>query len=322
MIRGDFMLVGDLRKTEPWTPHGQPDWAVRALSGVPLFTGMSRRHLRRVVKLVKVREYGQGVRVVRLGSRGDAFHIVLDGKAFVEAPKGDELVLTPGDCFGELALFDGAPRAATVIAGEGLMTGQIGRADFRRLLREEPTVAVALLPGLVRVVRSVEGETTPEGSSAAGKRAPLGEADGGASVAEGRDLLGWMLALRHVPLFAALSKKHLRRVARQFAVRKYADGTVLVREGDPGDSFFILLDGRARVERPGIESLELEPGHWFGELALIDGAARAATVTACLPTTVARLSRSAFQSLLKDEPRVALTLADSLVAMIRDLQRQ
>ncbi len=316
------MLAGDLRKTEPWTPHGQPDWAVRALSGVPLFTGMSRRHLRRVVKLVQVREYGKGVRVVRLGSRGDAFHIVLDGKALVEAPNGDELVLTPGDCFGELALFDGAPRAATVIAGEGLMTGQIGRADFRRLLREEPTVAVALLPGLVGVVRSLEGEATPEGASAAGKRAPLGEADGGASVAEGRDLLGWMLALRHVPLFAALPQKHLRRVARHFALRKYADGAVLVRQGDPGDSFSVLLDGKACVERPGIETLELGPGQWFGELALIDGAPRAATITACLPTTAARLSRSAFQKLLRDEPRVALALADSLVAIIRDLQRQ
>ncbi len=323
MIRGDFLLNKDMLRDAPWTPHGQPDWAVRALAGVPLFKDVNRRHLRRIVKLIVVREYGQGARVVRVGSRGEAFHIVIDGKAFVELPGGEEIVLEPGDAFGELALIDGAPRAATVVAGEGLMTGRIARADFRRLLRDEPAVAVGLLPGLVKIIRSVEGEAAPEGASSAGKRAPLGEAGGGATTAvEGRDLLGWMLALRHVPLFAPLSEKHLRRVAKLFVVKRYRDGSTLIRQGDPGDSLCILLGGRARVEREGIKTFELESGQWFGELSLIDGAPRAATITAHFETTVARLPRSAFQKLLKDEPRIALGLMTSLVAIIRELQQQ
>ena len=97
---------------------------------------------------------------------------------------------------------------------------------------------------------------------------------------------------------------------------------MLVREGDPGDSFCVLLGGRARVEREGIKTFELESGQWFGELSLIDGAPRAATITAHFETTVARLPRSAFQKLLKDEPRIALGLTSSLVALIRELQQQ
>jgi CRP-like cAMP-binding protein len=321
MIRGDFMLNEDVRRGGQWTPHGQPDWAVRALATVPLFQGVSRRHLRRVVKLVVVREYGDGVRVVRLGSQGEAFHIVLDGKALVELPGEEEIVLRPGDAFGELALIDGAPRSATVVASGDLTTGRIGRADFRRLLREEPAVAVGLLPGLVGIVRYLEDEAAPR--AAAAKRASLGDVVGGATTAvDGRALLGWTLALRHVPLFVPLSDNHLRKVATLFDVKKYRDGSVLVREGDPGDSFCVLLDGRARVEREGVKTHELQSGDWFGELALIDGAPRAATITAQAETTVARLSRSAFQKLLKDEPRIALGLTSSLVALIRELQRQ
>jgi CRP-like cAMP-binding protein len=318
------MLTEDIRRGERFTPHGQPDWAVHALAGVPLFKGVGRRHLRRVIKLIVVREYGDGVRVVRVGSHGEAFHIVLDGKALVEVPGGDEIVLKPGDAFGELALIDGAPRSASVIASQGLMTGRIGRADFRRLIREEPAVAVGLLPGLVGIIRHLEGEAAPKGP-AAGKRAPVGATAGGAApeaAVEGRDLMGWMLALRHVPLFAPLSEKHLRRVAKLFAVRRYRDGSVLVREGDPGDSFCILLGGKARVERDGVKTYELESRQWFGELALIDGAPRAATVTAHYETIVARLPRSAFQKLLRDEPRIALGLTESLVALIRELQQK
>jgi CRP-like cAMP-binding protein len=323
MIRGDFLLVDERRRADPWRNQGTPDWAAHALTGVPLFQGVSRRHLRKIIKLIAVREYGDGVRVVRVGSKGEAFHIVLEGKALVELPGGDEIVLKPGDAFGELALIDGAPRSATVIASQGLYTGRIERADFRRLLRDEPAIAAGLLPGLVGVVRYLEGDKRPEGAASAAKAAPTGAGvDTSEGKIEGRAVLGWMLALRHVPLFAPLSEGHLRRVARLFAVRDYKDGSVLVREGDPGDSFCVLLGGKARVERKGVKTYELEPGQWFGELALVDGAPRAATITAHFPTTVARLPRSAFQKLLKDEPRIALGLANSLVALIRDLQAQ
>ncbi len=125
-----------------------------------------------------------------------------------------------------------------------------------------------------------------------------------------------------MPLFAPLFEAHLRRVARLFAVGHYRDGSVLVHEGDPGDSFFVLLGGKGRIEQTGARTQELGPGQWFGELSPIDGAPRAATVTAYEETTVTRLPRNAFQSLLKDEPRTALGMVAGLVALIRGLQQE
>jgi CRP/FNR family cyclic AMP-dependent transcriptional regulator len=80
-------------------------------------------------------------------------------------PGGDEIVLKPGDAFGELALIDGAPRSVTAVAGPGLCTGCVKRADFRRLLRDEPAIAVGLLPGLVGIVRYLERDRQAEGAS-------------------------------------------------------------------------------------------------------------------------------------------------------------
>ena len=105
-----------------------------------------------------------------------------------------------------------------------------------------------------------------------------------------------------------------------FAVRKYRDGGVIVREGDRATASARCSAARQRVEREGIKPYALESGQWFGELALIDGAPRAATIRAQDTTTVARLPRSSFQKLLKDEPRIALGLTASLVAVIRELQ--
>jgi CRP-like cAMP-binding protein len=165
MIRGEFLEIEDRRRAARWTPPGGPSRTAPLLAGVPLFESVSRRHLRKIIELVSVEEYGEGVAVVREGSKGEAFHIVLEGKALVELPGGDEIVLKPGDAFGELALIDGAPRSATVVAGRGLCTGRIKRADFRRLLRDEPAIAVGLLPGLVGVIRSLEGGKKLEGAS-------------------------------------------------------------------------------------------------------------------------------------------------------------
>ncbi|MCX6371870.1 MAG: cyclic nucleotide-binding domain-containing protein [Actinobacteria bacterium] len=318
-----------------WNGQGQSrslpqDWLSRALARIPLFEELSKQDLRDVAGLAKLRHYVDGVAVMRLGASGDGMHVILDGNAVARPAVGAERRLEPGDAFGELALIDGAPRAATVVAEGELVTAMIGGPGFRRMLREEPLVAVGILPGLVRIIRDLQVSRQSEAATHApddasrsdrGYEAETGIVDG-SIVSDARDLLGWHTALRHVPLFETLPERHLRHVARRFAVRRYGSGRVLVREDSKGGSFFLLLAGRVHVQARNGTASDLDPGAHFGELALIDGAPRSATVTSLDQVTVAELPRAAFRRLLQNEPRAAVPMVGSLVALIRELQGQ
>ncbi len=131
---------------------------ILAQTEIPLFAGLSKRHLLRVARLGELKRYLGTDAVVRRGGPGDAFYVIVDGSAEVVTADGSRHTLQPGDYFGELALLDGAPRAATITAQGELTTARIGRAAFLRLLRDEPSVAAGLLPGLVGIVRSLQAE--------------------------------------------------------------------------------------------------------------------------------------------------------------------
>ena len=131
---------------------------------------------------------------------------------------------------------------------------------------------------------------------------------------------GWLPVLARVPLFASLSKRHLRHVADLAELRRYKSGTQMVRAGAQGNAFFVILDGSAEVITPAGHTRTLKEGEYFGELALLDGAPRAATVQASCSLTAARISRAAFLRLLKEEPAIGLGLSQGLVAIVRDLQ--
>lgn len=135
--------------------HLHPGW-IPVLERVPLFQKLTKRHLRGVARLAELKRYGSGAVVVHAGARGDAFYVILDGSARVQTPDGHTRDLHEGDYFGELALLDGAPRAATVSATSSLATARIARTGFLRLLREEPAIGVGLAHGLVVIVRDLQ----------------------------------------------------------------------------------------------------------------------------------------------------------------------
>src|SRR5215471_11387690 len=133
------------------------EWAA-VLEQVPLFESLSRRHLRRVTSLARARRFQGGVPIVVAGRPGDAFYVILDGRASVGVPGRRARRLGPGDYFGEMALLDDAPRSATVTADDELLVLEIGRAGFGRLLKQEPQIGLALLRVLAARVRSLERE--------------------------------------------------------------------------------------------------------------------------------------------------------------------
>ncbi len=137
---------------------------VEILARVPLFSGLSRSQLRSVAQLAEEVSYTAGRMIVRAGSPGVAFYVIVEGEAKVLrgtiASARGTWRLGPGDFFGELALLDGRPRSASVVAETPLRTIRIERAPFRRLLKEQPAIALALLEGMAARLRgTLEGVT-------------------------------------------------------------------------------------------------------------------------------------------------------------------
>ena len=300
---------------------------LKALERTPLFQTLPRRHRKRVAELATVKDYHHDEIIVRQGDPGDSFLVMLMGDVLVTTSAGDERLVVSDEYFGELSLIDGGPRAATVSAVGPVTVARIDRGDFRALLVDEPALAAGLLPGVALIARDLlraDAGALPDHAQVGEWRSgddagELAEATG--KELEGRDALGWLLLLRHVGVFEALNENHLRRVAKLFTIERYADGDTVVLAGARGDSLHVILNGRARVRTPGGHARALDADECFGELALIDGAPRSATVAAVGELTTAKLARSDFNKLLKAEPGIAVGLLDGLVGIVRDMQK-
>lgn len=111
-------------------------------------------------------------------------------------------------------------------------------------------------------------------------------------------------ALRQVPLFEGLSKKHLRDLARVTEDVAVQAGTVLCREGRLGREFFVIVDGEAEVTKGGKRLATRGAGEFFGEIALITTVTRTATVTATTALRCFILTRGDFRIILDENPGV------------------
>ena len=125
--------------------------------------------------------------------------------------------------------------------------------------------------------------------------------------------------LAQVPLFGSLSRRHLGKVASVAVHQHCLAGSDLVRAGTPGDAFYVILDGEARVDVPA-GPVPLAAGAFFGEMAIIDGAPRSATVTAITDIVVLMIPRDKFLALLLAEPSVALEIMTTLTRRLREAQ--
>jgi CRP-like cAMP-binding protein len=131
----------------------------------------------------------------------------------------------------------------------------------------------------------------------------------------------WADVLGKVPLFSDVPARHVRKIAGLGSVARYDPNTPIVTAGDPGEAFYVILSGRAKVQRGrGRAVAQLGPGSYFGEMALIDGARRSATIVAETETTCLMLTRKRFTKLLRGEPSVALALLGTLAARVRELE--
>jgi CRP/FNR family transcriptional regulator, cyclic AMP receptor protein len=124
--------------------------------------------------------------------------------------------------------------------------------------------------------------------------------------------------LARVPLFADLSKKHLRQV-RSLATRvDVSPGRVLTREGGAGHEFIIVLEGEVEVRQGDEVVTTCGAGNYVGEIALIDHRPRTATVVATSPAVLDVIGQREFAELLADEPEIAEKIRATAARRLED----
>jgi CRP-like cAMP-binding protein len=126
-------------------------------------------------------------------------------------------------------------------------------------------------------------------------------------------------ALERTPLFAGLDREHLDDVLAVGRRVSFEPGQAIVERGDPGDAMYIVLGGAAEVDVGG-RFHRLERGDFFGEMAVLAGKPREATVKAVEPVEALRIAADDFQAFLAANPQVAVGMLMSLVERLREVQ--
>jgi CRP/FNR family transcriptional regulator, cyclic AMP receptor protein len=126
-------------------------------------------------------------------------------------------------------------------------------------------------------------------------------------------------ALKRAPLFEGLSKKELAQLARATEDLEVGAGEVLCKEGDTGQEFFVIVDGKTEITRRGKPVAARGGGDFVGEIALLEDTKRTATVTAKTPLRVFVLTRQDFRRLVDENPSVERKVMQALARRVVEL---
>ena len=123
--------------------------------------------------------------------------------------------------------------------------------------------------------------------------------------------------LSKVPLFSDCSNRDLQTISRVVKDIDHRAGTVIAREGEPGVGLFVIVDGEAEVTIGGKKKATLGPGEFFGEIALLDGGPRTATVTATTDVKLLGLTEWVFRGLMQEHPSIAIKTLQQMAGRLR-----
>jgi CRP/FNR family transcriptional regulator/voltage-gated potassium channel len=127
--------------------------------------------------------------------------------------------------------------------------------------------------------------------------------------------------LGQVPLFRQLSEKEREGLLKTAKQQRFAGGETIVREGEVGIAFYLILKGQVEVRRAGKALARLGAGQFFGEMALLADYPRSADVAALEETTCLLLTRWDLRALLQSHPEMAFKMLEELARRLRDTDR-
>jgi CRP-like cAMP-binding protein len=268
--------------------------AMARLGTMPIFAGLSEEVLWSVAERMLVRHVPDGQVVFAEGTPGDAFYLIESGQ--VEIGSGTRqgwtalARLSADEFFGEMALLTGKPRSTTARAATHTNLWVLYRSDFDDLVNRNPSISLALSRILSQRLAEMDRRFTES-------------------------------HLRGLKLLAGLSSSQLEDISRKLKPARFRQGEVIIHEGTSGDEMFFIESGRVRVVRgDGSQRLvlaELGAGDLFGEMALLTGNARSASVVAQSEVNLWALSQADFNDLVTAYPNLALALGRLLSERLR-----
>jgi CRP-like cAMP-binding protein len=125
--------------------------------------------------------------------------------------------------------------------------------------------------------------------------------------------------LADVPLFAGVPPDGLERIAGRVSELDVPADRPIVRQGEIGTGFYIVVSGSVEVVRDGVRVAVLGPGEFFGELSILDGRPRTAQVVSLEPTICLALPSWEFEAVVSEQPTVALAILRELAGRLREL---
>jgi predicted acylesterase/phospholipase RssA/CRP-like cAMP-binding protein len=232
-------------------------------------------------------ELPSGGVLLRKGEKAHSLYVVVAGllRATTMQEDGRELILSefgPGELAGEMAILAGGNYSATVSAAEDAVLVRVPRAAFERIARSTPS-AVREMAGGIR-----------------------------------RRLARDQLAIGLPRLFGPLDETMLKFVETRVEWVRLHAGETLFAEGDAGENLYFVLGGRLRaVARNGRVLSEMTRGESIGEIAMLTGEPRTATVVAVRDSDLVRVSRQAFDDIVDKYPKVMQTIAQIVIQRLR-----
>jgi CRP-like cAMP-binding protein len=268
--------------------HDEPDLALseepaaetqprNELPTIPLFSDLPRDAFIALFERCPLRRFEQGEYIIEQGSRGDAFYVICAGRVrvtrWVGEAQQDLATLPEGSFFGEMALLSGSPRSASVVAdAEDTQVLEISAPVLAGLSRSYPQVARALRRFCrQRLLADVMNTSA---------------------------------------LFQSFDRKDRRELVEKFLARDARKGDAIVQEGVRADGLYVVLSGEVEVRKAGQVLAHLKEGELFGEMSLLNKAPATATVSATRRTSLLRLPREDFDTLILTHPQILALISD------------
>jgi cAMP-dependent protein kinase regulator len=279
----------EMAQEEKIEPEAFPDSTKGApkkeMPVVPLFSDLRKEELSRVIEKIQAKQYARATVVCQEGDSGDSIFIISHGKVgvFRRNSSGEKVFITElkeGDFFGEFGFFSNSRRQATVETVVDTEVLEITKKDLEEIIREFPSVSEVLLKFYKTRV------------------------------------LDTLLATSS--LFRSFPIQERKNILGKFSVEVFPAGATVLEEGAPGDSLYIIKKGGVEVYTVDMQGAELKlaqlkEGDFFGEISLLKGQPRTASIRVLEEAELLRLAKIDFDQVIVSHPEVKQILEDSLL---------